>query len=94
MVLTAAGYWAYSYVLMRQIDGRMGVGAQVMMTNLVSVVATGSTLPWETSMPTLQQIGAMALVGVVGGLGQRALFASSEQTNATTLAPFECSGLL
>ncbi|MBN7807811.1 MULTISPECIES: DMT family transporter [Agrobacterium] len=94
MVLSAAVLWAYSYILMRQMGGRMRVGTQVMITNLVFVVAMGATLPWEGQMPEWSQIGAMALVGLVGGLGQLALFASFERASATVLAPFEYSGLI
>ncbi|MBO9112441.1 MULTISPECIES: DMT family transporter [Rhizobium/Agrobacterium group] len=94
MVLGAAVFWAYSYILMRQLGGRMGLAAQVMMTNLVFVAAMGATLPWQGSMPGWDQIGAMALVGLVGGLGQLALFASFERASATMLAPFEYSGLV
>ncbi|MDS9469333.1 DMT family transporter [Paracoccus sp. MBLB3053] len=94
MVLLAAMLWAYGYILLRQLQGRMTVGSQVLLTNLVFVIVTGITLPWQGGLPGADQIGLMALVGLVGGLGQFALFASFTRTSATVLAPFEYTGLI
>ena len=93
-ILVAAALWAYGYVLLRQIRGRMGVGTQVLATNAVFVIALGVALPWQGVQADLPTTGMMALIGIVSGLGQFALFASFERASATVLAPFEYSGLI
>lgn len=94
MVLLAAALWAFGYILLRRSQGQMTVGAQVLLTNLVFCLVTGALLPWQGPMPALPQIALMAAVGLVGGAGQYALFASFERASASVLAPFEYTGLI
>jgi drug/metabolite transporter (DMT)-like permease len=94
MVLVAAALWAFGYILLRRINGRMTVGAQVLVTNLVFCLVTGPMLPWLGPLPGLPGIAVMAAVGLVGGAGQYALFASFERASASVLAPFEYTGLI
>ncbi|MFD2174987.1 DMT family transporter [Rhodobacter lacus] len=94
LVLLSALLWAFGYILLRRINGRMTVGAQVLVTNIVFCLVTGVMLPFQGPMPGLSQIALMAAVGLIGGAGQYALFASFERASAAVLAPFEYTGLI
>jgi len=94
LVLLSALLWAFGYILLRRINGRMTVGTQVMVTNVVFCLVTGAVLPFSGPMPGLTEIALMAVVGLIGGAGQYALFASFERASAAVLAPFEFTGLI
>lgn len=95
MVLAAAVFWAFGYILLRKVAGKMTALTQVFVTNLVFVLVLFPALLWYSdSAPGPGEVALLAGIGLIGGLGQLALFASFERASATILAPFEYSGLI
>jgi drug/metabolite transporter (DMT)-like permease len=94
LVLFAACLWGYGVLLMRQIAQRESSLLQILSSNTVFVVATGavSLADWHHTTPS--QFGLLLAVGVLGGLGQFALFEGARRAPATVMATVEYSGLL
>jgi drug/metabolite transporter (DMT)-like permease len=94
LVLFAACLWGYGVLLMRQIAQRESSLLQILASNLVFVVVTGamSLSDWHHTTPS--QFGLLLAVGVLGGLGQFALFEGARRAPASVMATVEYSGLL
>jgi drug/metabolite transporter (DMT)-like permease len=94
LVLFAACLWGYGVLLMRQIARRESSLLQILSSNTVFVVATGamSLADWQPTHPA--QFGLLLAVGVLGGLGQFALFEGARRAPASVMATVEYSGLL
>ncbi len=94
LVLFAACLWGYGVLLMRQIARRESSLLQIFASNLVFVIATGavSLADWHATAPS--QLGLLLAVGVLGGLGQFALFEGARLAPASVMATVEYSGLL
>ena len=94
LVLAAAAMWGYGVVLMRQIARLESSLLQIFAANTVFVLGSGalSLLDWQ---PThAGQFGLLLAVGVLGGLGQFALFEGARHAPASVIATVEYSGLL
>jgi drug/metabolite transporter (DMT)-like permease len=94
LVLFAACLWGYGVLLMRQIARRESSLLQIFTTNSVFVLVTGaiSLADWHHTQPS--QFGLLLAVGVLGGLGQFALFEGARNAPASVMATVEYSGLL
>jgi drug/metabolite transporter (DMT)-like permease len=94
LVLAAACMWGYGVLLMRQIARRESSLLQILTNNIVFVVGAGavSVLNWQPMPPA--EWALMLAVGVVGGLGQFALFEGARRAPASVIATVEYSGLI
>lgn len=94
MVLAAAAMWAYSVVLMRQIARRESSQVQILFQNGFFLVATGigSLGTWQA--PDTAQLGLMVASGVIGGVGQFALFEAVRRVPASVMGTLEYTSLL
>lgn len=92
--LFSAVLWAYTYILLRKLSGKVTVLIQMFAANCMFVATTGVSLPWTFTSWDTSTIVIMLLIGLIGGLGQYFLFASFERVEASTLAPIEYSGLI
>lgn len=92
--LFSALLWAYTYILLRRLSGKVSVLIQMFAANSMFVATTGASLPWTFTAWDTSTIVLMLLIGLIGGLGQYFLFASFERVEASTLAPIEYSGLI
>jgi drug/metabolite transporter (DMT)-like permease len=94
LVLIAACLWGYGVLLMRQIARRESSMLQILATNLVFVTVTGamSLADWHHTTPA--QFGLLLGVGMLGGLGQFALFEGARLAPASVMATVEYSGLI
>lgn len=93
-VLFAAALWAVTTILIKKVNGRMPIIAQVFIINLIFTLLIGPVLLWQANNADLYAILFMVLVGLLAGLGQYMLFASFEYASASVLAPFEYTGLI
>jgi drug/metabolite transporter (DMT)-like permease len=94
LVLFAACLWGYGVLLMRQIARRESSLLQMLASNLVFVVFTGaiSLSDWHHTTPL--QFWLLMAVGVLGGMGQFALFEGARRAPAAVMATVEYTGLL
>lgn len=92
--LFSALLWAYTYVLLRQLAGKVSVLMQMFAANGMFVLMTGLSLPFTFTVLDINTIMVMLLTGLIGGLGQYLLFVSFEHVEATVLAPIEYTGLI
>jgi drug/metabolite transporter (DMT)-like permease len=94
LVLIAAALWGYAVVLMRQIARLESSMVQMLYQNAVYLVVTGVLSAATYVAPTPWQLLLLAGVGVVGGIGQFALFEAARMAPAAVMATVEYSALL
>jgi drug/metabolite transporter (DMT)-like permease len=94
LVLAGALLWACSVILTRKIASREASALQMLYSNCVFLVLTGtlSVMSWHTLSGT--QLLLVLLVGLLGGLGQFALFESARRAPASLTAPVEYTALV
>lgn len=94
LVLIAASLWAYSIILMRKIARRESSLLQMLYANGFFLVGTGIACLFGWRTPDALQIALLALVGVIGGVGQFLLYEGARHAPASLVATFEYSSLL
>ena len=94
LVLIAAAFWAYAIILMRKIARRESSLLQMLYSNGFFLVATGIACLFGWRTPDAGQLALLAIVGVVGGLGQFLLYEGARHAPASLVATFEYSALL
>lgn len=94
LVLIAAALWGYAVVLMRQIARLESSMVQMLYQNGVYLVVTGalSVVAWQ--QPSGWQLLLLAGTGVLGGIGQFALFEAARMAPAAVMATVEYSALI
>ena len=95
LVLTAATFWGYTIILMRQTAMAESNLLLMLYTNSVFLVATTigcAAVRWQT--PTWTQLGLLLAVGAIGSLAQLALFEGMRHAVASVMATVEYSALL
>ena len=94
MVLTAAGLWGYSVILMRRIARRESSLLQMLFQNgfFMAVTGIGMVLTWHAPSPV--QMALMLASGVVGGLGQFCIFEAARFAPASVMATVEYTALV
>ena len=94
LVFAGAGFWASTMVLMRWIGGRETALVQLTSTNLVILGAASVMVVGSWRVPSVDQAGMMAAVGLLSGLGQWLLIAASRRTPVAVTASLQYTGLL
>ena len=94
LALLAAGLWAYSVVLIRQLSGSVSTAAQMLLNNSVFLVLCGAAAPWWWQLPSGRELMLMALVGIAGCAAQYLLYDGIRRAPASVAAPLEYTGLL
>jgi len=89
LVLIAAGLWGYAIILMRQIARREASLLQMFYQNMCFLVVTGALTLFTWQVPTVFQLLLLLAVGVLGGLGQFALFESARLAPASVMGTVE-----
>ena len=94
LVLTAATFWAYGIVLLRQIARRESSLTQMFCVNVFFLIGTavGVLLSWQT--PAWSLVALVGATGVIGGLGQYALFEAVRYAPASVMSTVEYTALL
>ncbi len=94
LVLLSATLWALAMVFTRRIARRESSMVQMLGTNTVFAVVTGSLCLIEWRAPDGLSWMLMVAVGVLGGLGQYFTFEAVQRAPASVMAPVEYSALL
>jgi drug/metabolite transporter (DMT)-like permease len=94
LVLIAAGLWGYAIVLMRQIARLESSMLQMLYQNVCFLLITGALTAATYVEPSPWQVLLLAGVGVLGGVGQFALFEAARMAPAAVMATVEYSALL
>jgi drug/metabolite transporter (DMT)-like permease len=94
LVLIASGFWGYAIILMRQIARRETSLLQIFYQNVVFLIATGVLTAFTWQAPTGFQLVLLFAVGVLGGLGQFALFEGARLAPASVMGTVEYTALL
>lgn len=95
LALTAATFWGYAVILMRQSALKESNLLLMLYTNGVFLVATllaCVTIGWRT--PTPLQLGMLLAIGGIGSLAQLALFEGMRHAAASVMATVEYSALV
>ena len=95
LVLTAATFWGYAIILMRQTAMKESNLLLMLYTNGVFFVATAvlcGTVRWRT--PDWRDLGLLLAVGGIGSLAQLALFEGMRHAAASVMATVEYSALV
>lgn len=90
----AACLWAVSLLLLRSVAAEEGTIVQVGVTNLVFVLACALPLLWDDWTASLSQTLGAALIGVVGGAGQFAVYEAARRLAAPALAALEYGAII
>lgn len=94
LVLIAAALWGYTVVLMRQIARLESSMVQMLYQNGVYLVVTGAMTVLSYQHPTPWELVLLGAIGVLGGVGQFALFEAARMAPAAVMATVEYSALL
>jgi S-adenosylmethionine uptake transporter len=90
----AAFCWAWSVILVRLVSRTESTISQMMATSLVFAVACAAMMPWFWTTPDLAGWALLALLSVVGMLGQFLVYEGFRYAPASSIAPIEYSGLI
>lgn len=94
LALLAAVLWAYAVILIRQLVRSEPTFVQMLISNLVYLIACGATMPWQWRSPTGSALGLMLLVGVFGVAAQFTTIEAIRRAPASVVAPLEFTGLV
>jgi len=94
LVLAAAFLWALSIVFLRKIALKERTLIQLVLNNGFFLVVAGVPMLawWQT--PSAPDLLLAIGVGVIGGVGQYALFEGMKRAPASVIAPFEYTSLV
>jgi S-adenosylmethionine uptake transporter len=94
MAIFAAFCWAWSVILVRLVSRTESTISQMMATSLVFAVACAAMMPWFWKTPDLAGWALLALLSVVGMVGQYLVYEGFRYAPASSIAPIEYSGLI
>jgi drug/metabolite transporter (DMT)-like permease len=94
LALAAAGLWAYTAILIRQVVAAASTPVVMFVSNLTILVVCGALMPWLWRTPTWSQL---CLMVALGGFGMGGQFMSTEAIRlapASVVAPISFSSLV
>jgi len=94
LALLSSVLWAAALLMLRSMAAEESSLAQVAVANGVFVLTSAVQLPWLGWDLPWMDIGGMALIGLVGGAGQFALYEAARHLPAHVLAVLEYGGLI
>ncbi len=94
LVLIAAGLWAWSNILVRQVMAHETTFNQMLFSNSAFAIVSAVTMPWLWSTPDTLGWALMIGLGILSGVGQFLLFEGFRLAPASAIAPCEYTGLL
>jgi drug/metabolite transporter (DMT)-like permease len=94
LALIAAGLWAYTTILIRQIVHLETTAVQMLISNAGFLVVCGALMPWQWQTPSGPQLGLMLLVGSLGAAGQFMSTEGIRRAPASVVAPISFSSLI
>jgi drug/metabolite transporter (DMT)-like permease len=94
LALIAAVLWGYGVILTRQIARLEPTIVQMFFNNCFFLLATGVTSALVWHRPGATEFGLLAIVVVLGGIGQLCLFESARYAPASLTAPLEYTALV
>lgn len=94
LALAAALLWSVSLVMLRRMAAKDSPLVQVFYTNLVFAAATAPALAWVPYQVPARDTCLMILSGVLGGLGQYALYCAAKRAPAHLVATLEYTALV
>lgn len=92
--LFAACCWALSVILVRMISRTESTTNQMVVSNILFVLATLAMLPFVWVTPGAADLAMLAGLGLAGGLGQYFLYEGFRFAPASAVAPVEYTGLV
>jgi S-adenosylmethionine uptake transporter len=90
----AAFCWAWSVILVRLVSRTESTISQMMATSLVFAIACAAMMPWFWKTPDAEGWVLLALLSVVGMVGQYLVYEGFRYAPASSIAPIEYSGLI
>jgi drug/metabolite transporter (DMT)-like permease len=94
LALIAAGLWAYTAILIRQIVKAETTPVVMLVGGIVFIAACGAAMPFLWRAPSAWQWILLLLVGIFGALGQFMSTEGIRRAPATVTAPISFSSLL
>ena len=94
LALLAAFAWALTAILARSLSRGVTTPAMMLGGSVGFLVACGAMLPAVGVWPSARELGLLAGLGCVGGLGQFLWFEGARRAEASLAAPLEYSLLL
>lgn len=92
--LAAALFLALMVIQVRRLTRTESDTTIVLYYTIISTLVTGAVVPFYWATPNLTDFLLLALVGVLGGLGQLVLTAAYRRTEASILAPFDYTAMV
>ena len=92
--LAAALFLALMVIHVRKLTRTESNTTIVLHYTIISTLVTGAVVPFYWVTPGLTDFLLLAMVGVLGGLGQLVLTAAYRRTEASILAPFDYSAMI
>ncbi len=94
LALQSAALWAISVILLRRTALQEKTDVQMVISNSMLVFYTGAMMPFLWTATDVTGMALLALVGILAGLAQLALFEGMRHAPVSVLAPFEYSSLV
>jgi S-adenosylmethionine uptake transporter len=92
--LFAACCWALSVILVRMISRTESTTNQMVVSNILFLLATLAMLPFVWGTPDPTSLAMLGALGLAGGLGQFFLYEGFRTAPASAVAPIEYTGLV
>ncbi len=92
--LAAALFLALMVIQVRKLTRTESNTTIVLYYTVISTLVTGAVVPFYWATPDLTDLLLLALVGVLGGLGQLVLTAAYRRAEASVLAPFDYTAMV
>lgn len=94
LVLAMAVFYASYQIATRKLAGVDSSLTTLFYTSVVGTVIMSFTVPFFWTMPTLEQWGLLAIIGLIGGVSHFIIIQAFLYTNASTAAPFSYTQLI
>lgn len=94
MVIFAAFCWATTSVMVRLISRSESTTTQMIVSNLMFAAACAVALPFLWTTPSNWQAALLAVLALVGGIGQYLVYEGFRRAPASAMAPIEYSALI
>jgi len=94
VVLAAVVFYAFAMIMVRQLSTTETNGAIVFYFLVTSTVVSAAALPFVWRTPNLGDLGLLAAVGILGGIGQLFMTEAYRRAPVAVVSPFQYTQIL
>ncbi|MEQ8966482.1 MAG: DMT family transporter [Azospirillaceae bacterium] len=94
VVLAAVVFYAFAMIMVRQLSRTESNGAIVFYFIVTSIVVSVVALPFVWVTPSLTELGLLAGIGILGGIGQLFMTEAYRRAPVAVVSPFQYTQIL